>query len=71
MIDTKLCTIEEKRLRDWLKIHKCKHSQTLETVDTFLTSNYEICFRPSGVGSSARVCCDCGVSEDITHYEHF
>jgi len=66
-----LCAIEEKRWRDWLNTHKCKNSQTLETVDSFMTSNYEICFRPSAIGPTVRICCDCDAVEDITHYEHF
>lgn len=70
MTNFKLCAKEQEKLQDWLKTHKCQESQTLETVDSFLTSNYEVCFRPSGVGPSITVLCDCGVREDITHWEH-
>lgn len=66
-----MCATEEKRLKNWLKTHKCESSQTLETCDSVMTSNYEVCFRPSAVGPSVRISCDCGISEDITHYEHF
>lgn len=65
-----LCKTEQERLKNWLKNHKCDNSQTIETVDTFMTSNYEVCFRPSAVGPSVSVRCDCGISEDITHWEH-
>ena len=70
MNDFKLCTVEQQRLKDWRLTHKCKNLQTLEDVDSFLTSSYEVCFRPSGVGPSVSIHCDCGEIVDITHWEH-
>lgn len=64
-----LTALEGTNLSNWLKTHRCNKSQTIETCDSLMTSNYEVCFRPSGVGPSVAIRCDCGHNEDITDWD--
>lgn len=75
MIDCKndlhgLCSVENQRRKDWVQKHRETCPLREGAPDFVRTAGHQICLRPSSVGDSVTILCDCGAKEDVSHYEH-
>lgn len=73
-----MCSVEWRRVREFVRDHACSLPKIEVTQEDPLglgvgfapTARHVIVLRPSAIGNSVKVFCDCGTEKDVSHWEH-